>query len=294
MLTRARARALLESEAARRCLAFTRSHAWGQVHPGFWEPVSTTSDFVFLTRCKYGLSGSAASGAAKHLVQALPLPPLDPACISFADGWVYDARTDTAILCNTAGTSLTYRCWRHVAAPLPATLLHPSTPALDAFLALNQIPAAVLCSQLGSLLHRRGALCLQLPLRVALTEADPVDGLKSLLACLVPQEGWHQVVNVGTLPTWLKQTGPECRLLLADIRGWPERAVHRGIRLLLKRSAASRLGLVLLCHTCPTAAEMVPVQVTQFPADLGARLHAEAGGIIVRCNREHLRSRQQL
>jgi len=270
-----------------RHLAFTRSHAWAQAHPGFWEPVSTTSDFVFMNRCRHGWSTSCTSGAAKHLVQALPLPPVNHACISFADGWVYDAAADTAVLCSS-NNSFNHRCWRHVAAVLPRALLHPTTPALDAFMALNHIPAAVLCSQLGALLHKRGTLCLQLPLRVALTEPDPVDGVKLLLACLVPQEAWHQVVNLKTLPTWLRPADPECRLLLADIRGWPEAV--KGIRLLLKRSAASRLGLVLLCHHPPAAADFVPVKVSQFPSNLGARLPAEVGAIIVRCNREHLRS----
>jgi hypothetical protein len=181
-----------------------------------------------------------------------------------------------------------------MAAPLPSTLLARTTPALEAFIALNQIPAGVLCSRLGALLHRSGALCLQLPLKVALTDGDPVDCIKHLLACLVPHEGWHQVVNFRTLPTWLKQVGPDCRLLLVDVRGWPERAVSRGIRLLLKRSAADRLGLVLLCHPPPAAPDVVPVKVLQFPPDFSTQLHAEAGAIITRCNREHLRSRKQL
>lgn len=289
-MTRASLFAALKAEATRRHLAFTRSHAWAQMHPGFWEPVSTTCEFVFMNRCRHGWSKSCTSGAAKHLINTLPLPPQNPACISFADGWVYDAASDTAVLCSSS-TSFNHRCWRHVAAPLPRTLLEPSTPGLDAFMELNQIPAGVLCSQLGNLLHRRvvsGALCFELPLKVALTDPDPVDGIKEMLACLVPQEGWHQVVNHNTLPAWLKQAGPDCRLLLADIRGWPERAVDRGIRLLVKRSAADRLGLVVLCHTLPAAADLVPVRVAQFPPDLGARLHAEAGAIIVRCSRHYL------
>jgi hypothetical protein len=280
---------------------FANNYTYRQDHPCYWAPAQRISDFVLsrymqtLPPCRLGCP-KYQQQCARALLQALPLR-VDETAISFADGLVYDVASDTFL----PATDFEGSCGRYVDEPAAWMLkgAEVPTPALDALLQANQVPAHLMYCLMGRMLYptpygtdlREDAQHV-LGVRVPGCDSD----VETMLTCVVPKGRWCHLPHPNNGYTHGQRIEESRkaggRLIVADVRHWKFRAINNLFRLLQSSCHAKAMHVVLLLPQWELPAGVREGRLKVLPFDFTAvshchsqQLRKQQAAVLVKCNR---------
>jgi hypothetical protein len=243
-----------------------------------------------ISKCIRGVvhaSDAMALKADQQLSSKLPLAPLNRSAVSFSDGVVYTAATDTMVPAPEFNGS----CYRYL--DQPSTASARPTPAFSSFCAANQIPQPLMCSALGRLLHApssvpRSVICVHVP-----QQHDTDLDVDCVLGCVIPKAYWlwmaqpkHMLQRITSAHQASK------RVLVADVRGWDYANVSKLLQAVHHHRAATKLHAVII--TSPgrpmseEALDIVLVQVTRQLMIDKEQITQESAAILFKSNQQFL------